>query len=76
VGILDRDDGLRDLHNGGTLQTRYTASFSGTSGASPMVAGSALCLEGIARAAFGSPLPPVQIRSAPRDTGTPQQACG
>lgn len=65
--------GYGDLYNGGTLQTRYTGSFNGTSGASPMVAGSALCLEGIARAAFGSPLTPVQIRSALRDTGTPQQ---
>ncbi len=65
--------GYGDLYNGGTLQTRYAAGFNGTSGASPMVAGSALCLEGIARAAFGSPLTPVQIRSALRDTGTPQQ---
>jgi hypothetical protein len=65
--------GYGDLYNGGTLQTRYTAGFNGTSGASPMVAGSALCLEGIARAAFGSPLKPVQVRSALHDTGTPQQ---
>lgn len=64
--------GYGDLYNGGTLQTRYTATFSGTSGASPMVAGSALCLSGIARAA-GVTLTPVQIRTVLHDTGTPYQ---
>lgn len=65
--------GYGDLYNGGTLQTRYTATFNGTSGASPMVAGSALCLEGIARAVIGSPLTPIQIRAVLHDTGTPHQ---
>ena len=29
--------GYGDLYNGGTFQTRYTAGFGGTSGASPML---------------------------------------
>jgi hypothetical protein len=65
--------GYGDLYNGGTLQTRYTDGFNGTSGASPMVAGSALCLEGIARAALGAPLTPIEIRTILNETGTPQQ---
>jgi len=61
-----------DLYDGGTLQTRYTSTFGGTSGASPMVAGSALCLGGIARAA-AIPFTPIQIRTVLHDTGTPHQ---
>jgi serine protease len=63
--------GYGDLYNGGTLQRRYTATFSGTSGATPMVCGCALCLQGIARAQLGTPLPPETIRSIITDTGVP-----
>mgnify|MGYP001304140779 CR=1 FL=1 len=63
--------GYGDLYNGGTLQTRYTATFGGTSGASPMVTGSALCLQGIARAYLGSPLDPITLRRILNQTGTP-----
>ncbi len=65
--------GYGDLYNGGTLQTKYTAGFSGTSGASPMATGSALCLQGIAKANLGAPLDPVRLRTIMHDTGTPHQ---
>jgi hypothetical protein len=62
--------GYGDLYTEGPLQTEYTAVFAGTSGASPMVAGAALCLGGIARAAQ-IPFTPELIRSILHDTGTP-----
>ncbi|MFC1572296.1 S8 family serine peptidase, partial [Candidatus Eisenbacteria bacterium] len=45
-----------NLYDGGTLQTRYTNSFGGTSGASPMIVGAGLCLQGIAKSYLGEPL--------------------
>ncbi len=63
--------GYGDLYNGGSLQTRYTDEFGGTSGASPMVTGSALCLQGIAKAQRGEPLAPVDLRALLHDTGVP-----
>jgi hypothetical protein len=63
--------GYGDLYNGGTLQTRYTRSFSGTSSASPMIVGSYLCLQGIARANLGTAVDPVVLRTILHDTGTP-----
>lgn len=63
--------GYGDLWNGGTAQRIYTASFGGTSGASPMVTGGALCLQGVARSALGAPLTPIELRSILHDTGTP-----
>lgn len=66
--------GYGDLYNGGTLQTKYTAQFSGTSGASPMATGAALCIQGIARAATGGiPFTPIQLRTILHDTGTAYQ---
>ncbi len=65
--------GYGDLYNGGSLQTRYTSGFGGTSGASPMVVGAALCLQGIATAELGGPLSPVDLRSLLHTTGTPHQ---
>jgi len=62
--------GYGDLWNGGTAQRIYTASFGGTSGASPMVTGGALCLQGVARSALGAPLTPIELRSILHDTGT------
>jgi hypothetical protein len=61
--------GYGDLYNGGTLQTRYTAGFSGTSGASPMVTGSGLCLQGIALANLSYVLDPITLRGIITDTG-------
>lgn len=64
--------GYGDLYNGGTLQTRYAADFGGTSGASPMVVGCALCLQSIAATAIGHMLDPIQMRTLLHNTGTPQ----
>jgi serine protease len=64
--------GYGDLYSEGPLQTYYTSSFGGTSGASPMVTGSALVLGGIARAA-GVPFTPITLRTILHDTGTPYQ---
>ncbi len=61
--------GYGDLHNGGTLESEYTANFGGTSGASPMITGSALCLQGIAKANLGAPLTPADLRALLHDTG-------
>ncbi|MEJ7600252.1 MAG: S8 family peptidase [Kofleriaceae bacterium] len=49
----------------------YTGEFSGTSSASPIVAGAAVLLQGIARAR-GRVLTPVALRELLRRTGTPQ----
>ncbi|MBA3397135.1 MAG: S8 family serine peptidase [Deltaproteobacteria bacterium] len=49
----------------------YTGEFSGTSSASPIVAGAAVLLEGIARQR-GRVLPPAELRELLRATGTPQ----
>jgi hypothetical protein len=63
--------GYGDLYTEGPQTTWYTSHFGGTSGASPMVTGAALCLGGIARAAQ-IPFTPLLIRSILHDTGTPQ----
>ncbi|MCK4305533.1 MAG: S8 family serine peptidase, partial [Candidatus Eisenbacteria sp.] len=63
--------GFGDLYNGGTLQERYTELFGGTSGASPMVVGCGLCVQGIARASRGEPLDPIELRALLHDTGVP-----
>jgi hypothetical protein len=63
--------GFGDLYSQGTPQTEYTASFSGTSGASPMVTGSALCLQGIAEANLGLRLDPITLRALIHNTGVP-----
>ena len=60
-----------DLYDGGTLQTRYTEQFGGTSGASPMIVGSGLCLQGIAKGHLGYALMPELLRSILHDTGIP-----
>ncbi len=49
----------------------YTGEFAGTSSASPIVAGAAVILEGIARAR-GRTLVPAELRALLRRTGTPQ----
>lgn len=50
----------------------YTATFSGTSSAAPMVAGAAAVLQQAYRARFGQPAPPAIVRQILRATGTPQ----
>ncbi len=63
--------GYGDLFDPAGLDRRYTAVFGGTSGASPMVTGAALCLQGVQRAVHGSVLDPVTLRAFLVDTGTP-----
>jgi hypothetical protein len=63
--------GYGDLYSEGPPQTQYTAGFGGTSGASPMVVGSTICLQGIARANLGGPLTPPVVRQLLHDTGIP-----
>ncbi len=50
----------------------YRSTFSGTSSASPIVAGAVANLQGISKDLFGTPILPFQIRSLLRDTGSPQ----
>jgi hypothetical protein len=63
--------GYGDLYTEGPLTTEYTGTFGGTSGASPMVTGSALCLQGIAKARYGRPMSPIALRSLITTTGIP-----
>jgi serine protease len=63
--------GYGDLYNGGSPQTEYTAGFGGTSGASPMVVGAALCLQGVALANLDGTFSPLALRALLHDTGVP-----
>jgi len=56
---------------GGDERQTYTATFNGTSSASPFVAAACAALEGLARAA-GAPLSPVGLRAHLVATGIPQ----
>ncbi|MEO1139015.1 MAG: S8 family peptidase [Pseudomonadota bacterium] len=47
----------------GTSTTAYTGSFGGTSGASPIVTGAALSVQGMVEAASGTRLSPAQMRA-------------
>ncbi len=58
---------------GGDPNQYYTATFNGTSSASPVVAGAAAALQGIQKARGGPPLDPLVVRQILTDTGTPQQ---
>ena len=63
--------GYGDLY-GSSTQDAYTAIFGGTSGASPMVAGSAVLLQSIYKTATnGALLTPLQIRDLLRLNTTP-----
>jgi serine protease len=61
--------GYGDLYDGGTLQTKYTTGFGGTSGASPMIVGASLCLQGIAKTYLGAPMTPEVLRDLLNSTG-------
>jgi hypothetical protein len=70
--------GYGDLQGGSNEDLWYTAQFSGTSSASPIVVGALACVQGTRRV-VGSALPlhtPASARSALRSTGSPQQASG
>lgn len=51
----------------------YTATFSGTSSASPIVAGACALLQSWHKQTFGVPLSPLELREALIATGAPQQ---
>jgi len=62
---------------GNTTATRnddYTSTFGGTSGASPIITGAALILQGLYKDSTGTSLSPLQMRSMLSNpaTGTPQ----
>jgi hypothetical protein len=66
--------GYGDLDAGTGDDTTYTDTFGGTSGASPMISGAALILQGMYEANTGSRLSPLQMRALLSDpaTGTAQ----
>jgi serine protease len=66
--------GYGDLSAVAGNNTTYTSVFGGTSGASPIITGAALLVQGLYRAATGSLLSPGQMRSILADpaTGTAQ----
>jgi hypothetical protein len=61
-----------DLYNGGNPNAWYTDSFNGTSSASPIVAGAAADIEGIAKAQRVDALSPYAVRYLLTRTGSPQ----
>lgn len=71
-GALVVTSGYGDLQ-GGIKNIWYTAGFSGTSSASPIVAGAAAVLSSIAQQR-GTLMTPAWIRSTLMVTGSPQQA--
>ncbi len=68
--------GYGDLDAGTGDDTTYTSDFGGTSGASPMITGAALILQGMYEATTGTRLSPGQMRALLSDpaTGTAQGA--
>lgn len=50
----------------------YTACFNGTSSAAAVMAGGIASMQGIARAARGTPFTPAEVEARLRATGTPQ----
>jgi hypothetical protein len=66
--------GYGDLQGGSFEDLWYTAQFSGTSSASPIVVGTLACAQGAWKAASAgnSPLTPAQARNLLRTTGSPQ----
>ena len=65
---------LADLQDIDDDRQAYTASFGGTSGASPMIAAAAAVAQSVAWSVWGAPWDPVDLRAALVSTGTPQAA--
>ncbi|GJM21785.1 MAG: hypothetical protein DHS20C15_17000 [Planctomycetota bacterium] len=61
---------------GGDKNQRYTSTFNGTSSASPFVAAACAIVQSEAKAMFGVPLVPQQLRALLVDTGTAQGGGG
>jgi len=69
----DYDGYYADLYfPDGDGRQAYTSSFSGTSGASPMVAGVAAAAQAVALQRWHRPWDPLELRAALVSTGTPQ----
>ncbi|MEQ8763280.1 MAG: S8 family serine peptidase [Planctomycetota bacterium] len=70
--------GYGDLWSEGfpTEPREYTAGFSGTSSATPIVTGAGIQLAAIHRQIFGSDIDPFTLRSLLTSTGTPQGSGG
>ena len=64
--------GYGDAQGGNNQNHWYTARFSGTSSASPIVTGAVACIQGHAVSKTGQPLSPKKVRSILMETGTPQ----
>ncbi|HEU0033088.1 MAG TPA: S8 family serine peptidase [Kofleriaceae bacterium] len=71
-GDLQACDDDEGVDAGAYTDRHYTNEFSGTSSASPIVAGAAVILEGIARERKGRALSPAELRALLESTGTPQ----
>ena len=67
--------GYGDLQ-GGIPTVEYTASFSGTSSATPIVTGAGVVINSIWEANYGSDLDPLVLRDLITQTGTPQGSGG
>ncbi len=68
--------GYGDLYGTGGFLFFYTATFSGTSSATPIVTGAGIMINGIYREAFGQGLDPLALRDLLISTGTPQGSGG
>jgi subtilisin family serine protease len=64
--------GYGDLFDPSDVLQRYTDTFGGTSGASPIVASAAVIVQGVRRAHGLGPLSPAALRALLVDTGTPE----
>ncbi len=71
-GVTTLDYGDLQTCRSPARERDYTDTFSGTSSASPIVAGAAVILEGVHRARFGVPIPPHELRWLMAVTGSPQ----
>lgn len=68
--------GYGDLYSSEGTNAHFTQSFSGTSSASPIVAGAAAVLQQAWKKRFNRAASPAQIRTLLRNTGTAQQGSG
>ncbi len=64
--------GYGDLQGGKSKNKIYTASFAGTSSASPIVVGAVACLQSIVKSKGDAPLSYIKIRDVLRSTGSIQ----